>query len=95
MTFYRFFNLAGDNSKEATPDPIPNSEVKRLAAKIPLGKIAAAAFFVKEKAYFLLNYHSRYDIIFNVVWPPIAYNRYKLVSNPAMVPAVRVLRVLN
>ena len=28
MTFYRFFNLAGDNSKEATPDPIPNSEVK-------------------------------------------------------------------
>ncbi|MDD7706863.1 MAG: hypothetical protein SOW65_04580, partial [Candidatus Enterosoma sp.] len=30
------------------PDPIPNSEVKRLAAKIPLGKIAAAAFFMKE-----------------------------------------------
>ena len=24
----RFFNLAGDNSEEATPDPIPNSEVK-------------------------------------------------------------------
>ena len=24
----RFFNLAGDNSEEAIPDPIPNSEVK-------------------------------------------------------------------
>jgi len=38
--------IGGCDCLADTPDPIPNSEVKRPAAKIPLGKIAAAAFFV-------------------------------------------------
>ena len=48
--------IGGCDGQADTPDPIPNSEVKRPGGENTLtGKIAAAAFFVVGKI-FLLDY---------------------------------------
>ena len=45
--------LGGCDGQADTPDPIPNSEVKRPGGENPLtGKIAAAAFFVVKEIFF-------------------------------------------
>ena len=49
-------SLGGCDGQADTPDPIPNSEVKRPGGENTLtGKIAAAAFFV-VKEIFLQDY---------------------------------------
>ena len=46
-------SLGGCDGQADTPDPIPNSEVKRPGGENTLtGKIAAAAFFVVTEIFF-------------------------------------------
>ena len=61
LTDGTIFFIGGCDGPADTPDPIPNSEVKRPGGdNTPRGKIAAAAFsvhnsFLRRKDFFILN----------------------------------------